>query len=352
MKSLLVLLIVVQFVLACVATENNGFKIPLHEHRLSADIVKARQAVFVKNNKFAEGGVFKTDYLSADLFIGTPAQYFEVAVSNGLSDAWVFDINATKQYPDRSNGYNATESKTSKALNKQFELEDGFFYVSGSWYKDTMNFDGIHITQSFGSVLNTGAPFITANGTFGLSHRAPEYYEQGNPAAPIDQLLSKFQDKKFTLYLKSYQYQYYPKYNIPDSFLTLGARDDYCKTSPVTIQLESNELDDRYVANVDYFKYGSQTFNAPGSVSFDIGVSSLLFPRNELNRVIKLIGAKFDSSLGLYTYPCSEINELGLIEFGIQTYSFLITSYDYLINIGSNNGQCVLALEPNNPEQL
>ncbi|KAG5355914.1 Candidapepsin-6 [Yarrowia sp. B02] len=96
------------------------------------------------------------------LGLGTPAQWFDVALDTGSPYTWVRAMGEEGQF-------NSSESSTYKFVNWDFTAHYGDgSYSSGAWVKDTLSVGGVTLDQfQFGTANKTRGPQIFAMGPLG-----------------------------------------------------------------------------------------------------------------------------------------------------------------------------------------
>ncbi|RCK67129.1 Candidapepsin-1 [Candida viswanathii] len=142
----------------------------------AAAIVAKRQTVPVtlKNEQIT---------YAADITVGSNAQKQTVIIDTGSSDLWVVDQGATCQRKSGSQAadfckdqgtYTPSSSSSSQNLGTPFSITYGDRSGSqGTWYKDTIGFGGVSITdQQFADVTSTSIN----QGIMGIGYKTNEAY--------------------------------------------------------------------------------------------------------------------------------------------------------------------------------
>jgi cathepsin D len=367
MKILLLLAFVVVGALAASLEQNDDelIQIELEQKHLGLDALKVRQAKkLAKLGKSARAlpkyhhqklldVPFKNDYITASVNLGNQGPY-NVAFSTGQTRLWVVGTKVSAGVPTNHNYYDPSKSTTSTNMNKNFADIDSTVSINGNWYTDTFQYGKAKIkNQAFGvadTVSVTDDLVFPVDGVFGINHLSSSAYSQnGEPVAPIDNLLHPLIKKTVTVFLDKLVP---PSQGMAKGSITLGGFDKaHCDGS------QSNTIDLTYLGDYRFVspEYGVQysTYQSYSNyyVYFDSGVSTLQLPTEDLSGIYDLMLPDYDWDTGMYTVDCSSISSLSAISINIDNNYIVINPQQYVVDLDLDGGACAVALgavDPNN----
>ncbi|KAF7559151.1 hypothetical protein G7046_g5003 [Stylonectria norvegica] len=262
--------------------------------------------------------------------IGTPAQTFNLNVDTGSSDLWVFSTDTAKSQSAGHQLYRPSKSNSSRkisGLNWNVRYADGAG-ASGIVYKDRVQLGGTFVdsqaVQSAVQVSDDISSDTFSDGILGLGLNGANTVRPTQQKTYADNVKSKLAQPLFTANLQkgkagSYNFGYIDRsqYSGGIHYTKIDSGNLFWKFSVSGYQIGSN----RYVAN-----------NWPAIV--DTGTSLLLVPSGIVKSYYaKVSGAQFESSLGLYTFPCA--SKLPDFYFGVGTYRGKVPGF--YINYGRSS---------------
>jgi len=295
-------------------------------------------------------GDYYDDFYLENITLGTPPQTFQIVPDTGSSNLWVIDANkctaqACMGYPNSGytkHRFDSTKSTTFKNNGQFFSIQ----YGSGSCY-GTLGVDVLGLvsgltypTQTFGLAQSIAQVFgyQPIDGIMGLGW--PQLAVD-NVVPPMQNLLPSMTQGLFTVWLDR-------KVKIDmggqAGQITYGGVDTTnCAASPSYVPLTSLTY---WQFALDSFSIGSYSNAASVQVISDTGTSWLGGPQADIDAIVSATNAQYDADEGLYTVPCTAMNDNSLpnLVFTIGGMQYTIPPLEYILDLELGNGQCALTI--------
>ncbi|OHF01651.1 endothiapepsin [Colletotrichum orchidophilum] len=244
---------------------------------------------------------YDVEYLSP-VQIGTPPQTLNLDFDTGSSDLWVFSTSTPASERNGQTVYDPSKSTTASRLSGatwSISYGDGSS-SSGIVYKDTVTVGGLAISgQAVEAATTVSDSFTTESDLDGLLGLG---FSNGNTVGPVQQTTffdtakSKLDSYVFTADLKHGKAG---KYNF-------GYIDSTAYTGSIAYASVNSENGWWQFTSPGY-QIGSASYVTKSVTGIaDTGTTLLLLPQAIVTAYYsKISGAKYDSSQGGYTFPCS-----------------------------------------------
>ncbi|WYZ44650.1 hypothetical protein EsH8_VII_001086 [Colletotrichum jinshuiense] len=256
---------------------------------------------------------YDVEYLSP-VQIGTPAQTLNLDFDTGSSDLWVFSTSTPSSQRNGQTVYDPSKSTTASRLSGatwSITYGDGSS-SSGIVYKDTVTVGGLTVTGQAVEAASTVSDSFTSesdlDGLLGLGFSNINTVEPTQQNTFFDTAKSSLTSPLFTADLKHGKAG---KYNF-------GYIDTTAYTGSVTYTTVSS-ANGWWQFTSSGYQVGSASFVSSSITGIaDTGTTLLLLPSAVVTAYYKQItGAKYDSSQGGYTFPCSAT--IPAFTFGVGT---------------------------------
>uniref|UniRef100_A0A914XFV1 Peptidase A1 domain-containing protein n=1 Tax=Plectus sambesii TaxID=2011161 RepID=A0A914XFV1_9BILA len=275
--------------------------------------------------------------------LGTPQQQFIVVLDTGSSNLWVPD--STCKACKHKHLYDNTKSSTFKDDGTKWSIEYGDgSNAHGIQAYETVCFGAIGTSQLCVPNTNFGRATVVkgfnqdaADGILGLAFQS---LSVNNVVPPlINAVNQKLIDQPlFTVWLTKNG----PVEGVRGGVFTYGAIDT-TNCGPV--------LAYQPLSSATYWQFriagvaiGTTTINTKSvDVISDTGTSFLGGPKTVLDAIAAPIGARYDSSQGLYFVDCNPSTTPDIV-FTIGTNTYNIQKQNYIVDFGG--GQCAMAMFP------
>jgi len=291
---------------------------------------------------------FHNNHYLANFSLGSPSKKFQLAIHTGSTTLWVFD-----QQIDPINGYVASASKTNNLLKvPEFFDTSGDTVYKGQTYTDLLEINGLtYSNQSFGVIekVEEDGELLKADGMLGLNW-AFDAKDRSKDEMPILNLLPQLDQPLYSLWLERAQKPNQPARGL----LTLGGLDskncqsnvDYVPATKSGYWQATFQIDS--VSIGDYMSGKDEKFTG----ILDSG-SPFIHAENKAHYAFfKQINAAFDESLNMYTVECSKKSSLPEWSFKIGGKEYKIKAEQYLLELGSKEDKCALAIQSYPSEQF
>ncbi|OLN81499.1 Endothiapepsin [Colletotrichum chlorophyti] len=244
---------------------------------------------------------FDIEYLSP-VQIGTPAQTLNLDFDTGSSDLWVFSTSTPTSQRNGQTLYDPSKSSTASRLSgATWSITYGDGSSSGGVvYKDTVTVGGLTVTGQAVEAASTVSDSFTdesdLDGLLGLGFSNINTVEPTQQKTFFDTAKSKLDAPVFTADLKHGKAG---KYNF-------GYIDSSAYTGSITYT-PVNTANGWWQFTSTGYQVGSASFVSSSVTGIaDTGTTLLLLPSSIVTAYYKQIsGARYDSSQGGYTFPCS-----------------------------------------------
>ncbi|EQB55064.1 hypothetical protein CGLO_05040 [Colletotrichum gloeosporioides Cg-14] len=244
---------------------------------------------------------YDVEYLSP-VQIGTPAQTLTLDFDTGSSDLWVFSTSTPSSQRNGQTVYDPSKSSTASRLTGatwSISYGDGSS-SSGIVYKDTVSVGGLSVTgqavEAASKVSSSFSEESDLDGLLGLG------FSSINTVSPTQQK-TFFETAKSKL--DAYLFTADLKHNTPGKY-NFGYIDSSAYTGAITYVSIDNS-DGWWQFTSSGYSVGSASFTSTSLNGIaDTGTTLLLLPQSVVTAYYaKISGAKYDSSQGGYTFPCS-----------------------------------------------
>ncbi|KAF6809078.1 endothiapepsin precursor [Colletotrichum sojae] len=241
------------------------------------------------------------EYLSP-VQIGTPAQTLVLDFDTGSSDLWVFSTSTPASQRNGQTVYDPSKSSTASRLTGaswSISYGDGSS-SSGVVYKDTVSVGGLSVTgQAVEAATKVSSSFSeesNLDGLLGLGFSSINTVSPTQQKTFFETAKSKLDAFLFTADLK---------HDTPGKY-NFGYVDAAAYTGAITYVPIDNS-DGWWQFTSSGYQVGSAAFTTTSLNGIaDTGTTLLLLPQSVVTAYYKQItGAKYDSSQGGYTFPCS-----------------------------------------------
>ncbi|TEA12725.1 Endothiapepsin [Colletotrichum sidae] len=246
---------------------------------------------------------YDIEYLSP-VQIGTPAQTLVLDFDTGSSDLWVFSTSTPSSQRNGQTVYDPSKSSTASRLTGatwSISYGDGSS-SSGIVYKDTVSVGGLSVTgqavEAASKVSSSFSEETNLDGLLGLGFSSINTVSPTQQKAFFETAKSKLDSYVFTADLK---------HGTPGKY-NFGYIDAAAYTGAITY-VPINNADGWWQFTSSGYQVGSAAFTSTSLNGIaDTGTTLLLLPQTVVTAYYKQIaGAKYDSSQGGYTFPCSAI---------------------------------------------
>ncbi|GKT64158.1 secreted aspartic proteinase precursor [Colletotrichum tofieldiae] len=318
------------------------YKAPLPED-LAAVVANISAAGLVQR---ATGSVaanpqeYDIEYLSP-VQIGTPAQTLNLDFDTGSSDLWVFSTSTPASQRNGQTVYDPSKSSTASRLSgATWSISYGDGSSSGGIvYKDTVSVGGLSVTGQAVEAASTVSDSFTSesdlDGLLGLGFSNINTVEPTQQTTFFDTAKSKLTAPLFTADLK---HNKAGKYNF-------GYIDTAAYTGSIAYT-SVNSANGWWQFTSSGYQVGSNSFVTSSITGIaDTGTTLLLLPNAVVTAYYsKITGAKYDSSQGGYTFPCSAT--VPSFTFGVGTARVTIPG-SYLNYAPISTSTCFGGLQSN-----
>ncbi|UQC87582.1 endothiapepsin [Colletotrichum lupini] len=274
---------------------------------------------------------YDVEYLSP-VQIGTPAQTLNLDFDTGSSDLWVFSTSTPASQRNGQTVYDPSKSSTASRLS-------GATCSSGIVYKDTVTVGGLTVTGQAVEAASTVSDSFTSesdlDGLLGLGFSNINTVSPTQQTTFFDTAKSKLDSFLFTADLK---HGTAGKYNF-------GYIDSTAYTGSITYT-SVNSANGWWQFTSSGYQVGSASFVSSSVTGIaDTGTTLLLLPQAIVTAYYaKITGAKYDSSQGGYTFPCSAT--VPSFTFGVGTARITIPA-SYMNYAPISTSTCFGGLQSN-----
>jgi len=303
------------------------------------DIYNARKALREKNGVDVSSAEHLKDYMDlsyyGEICIGTPCQSFKVVFDTGSSNLWVpskkcywFNLACRLH-----NKYDSTASDTYIKNGTNFSIAYGTGSCSGFISQDTVGVADIQVTgQHFGEALREPLKdpifvFAKFDGILGMAYQS----------LAVKRTVPWFQNAFHQGLVKENKFGFWINRDMDSSdggeLYLGGSNSDHYSGSftctPVTRK-------DFWQFKVDAGNVGSGSFCSGGcSAIADTGTSLIYGPKDEIEKISRVIGATYSSKSEEYIIDCSKIPTLPTVTFTIEGKQFELTGEQYVLQTSS-----------------
>nr|ALC78842.1 aspartyl proteinase-1 [Dermanyssus gallinae] len=279
------------------------------------------------------------NYMDAQYYgpisIGSPPQPFQVVFDTGSSDLWVPSSKCplTNIACLLHNKYHSDKSSTYVKNGTEFKIQYGSGAVSGVLSADTVDLNGMRVTnQTFAEIMReSGLGFIAGkfDGILGMGY--PTIARGGLPV--FDQMVAQnvIDQAVFTFFLTRDP-------NHPTgSELVLGGIDP---------KHHKGEITYTPVTRKGYWQFGVDKIAVSGhsdelckggcQAIADTGTSLIAGPTKEVTKLNELIGAAPFIG-GEYIVNCKNLPNMPNIEFTISNRTFVLTPDEYILKMSQGS---------------
>jgi len=271
------------------------------------------------------------------IMAGTPGSQEEVIFDTGSSNLWV-PIHTTKEAdPKGKNLYDHSKSSTYKPNGKTFEIQYGSGPVSGFLSEDTFEWAGLTLSNfTFAEIDNLAGlgQAYTASPMDGILGMAFSSISSSHTPAPMENLVKSGQlsEQSFAFYLGGGE-------NGIKSELVFGGTDtSHYKGDFTYVNLNAETY---WQISLDKIKVNGKTAGSASNAIVDSGTSLIAGPQEDLEQIIKKVGAKVDPQQGLYTVAC---DNGATVTFTLGGSDFSLGISD--LTLAKQGNECLLGLQP------
>ncbi|XP_037270662.2 lysosomal aspartic protease isoform X1 [Rhipicephalus microplus] len=286
-----------------------------------------------------------------DLSIGTPPQYFRILFDTGSSDLWVPSIKCSEN--ERICGlhqlYNSAKSCTYEHNGTRVGLVYGSGPVHGEVVLDVVTIGNHSVKrQAFVQSDNrrgTAFAYAKFDGILGLAY--PEISVLG--ATPVfDNMIQQgiVRDPVFSVFLKRGAGALGTPTGIDGGEICFGGVDKAHYSGELFYVPVSKK--GYWQLALDSVKFGIDNFCTQGCQAIiDTGSSAITGPSDDVDRIIRLLGATPYSS-GLHQVECVLVNKLPTLTFIIGGRSLEVRPEDYIVKLRQGyRTSCVVFIKSN-----
>ncbi|SPP79963.1 cathepsin D [Drosophila guanche] len=255
-------------------------------------------------------------------------QPFTLQFDTGSSDLWIPNANCTTCAKTCDNSvFQAAKSKSFVANGTAFKITYGIGEVSGVLATDTVSIGQISIkNQGFGLVSQTDT-CSSFDGVLGLAYPAVALTRQKPPFYQM--IEQKLVDQPiFSFHLKS---------NTTDggSLILGGSNSSLYHGSLTHVNVTEQKL---WKFTMDYIGFPSRKCRRCNGCNaiMDSGTSLLVGPTEDITQLNRKIGAKYNTTNGLWEVQCARIKYLPVLELGIAGKKFHVRPQEYIIAYEDN----------------
>ncbi|GFO36826.1 cathepsin d-like aspartic protease [Plakobranchus ocellatus] len=269
--------------------------------------------------------------------IGTPAQEFNVIFDTGPSLMWIPSSHHEPDYeelPEYHRQYNNDSSSTYKSTGKPFAITYNAGLVTGYVGQDSVTVAGLTVeNQMFGEAalyLDTFAN-TSIDGMVGLGFRKKSSSKETNL---LDNMVSQglLQAPIFSLYLKRLGID-----GGRESHLTLGGvNPDFFTGDFIFADLTAPDKWQFKIDRIQLMNGADTLLESESQVEIVSNSAMIDGPYREVNLLNTKLGATrivVPGAYEMYTFECSEVDNLPDVEFVINGKTLSLSSKDYVIKV-------------------
>ncbi|KAM4047759.1 gastricsin-like [Anomaloglossus baeobatrachus] len=277
--------------------------------------------------------MYMDTYYYGQISIGTPPQNFLVLFDTGSSNLWVPSSNCQSEACGNHNVFNPSQSSTYTSNGQQFTMSYGSGSVSGVFGYDTVNVQGLTITnQEIGlTYTESGSSFYYSkfDGIFGMAYPA---MSAGGATTVMQGMLQQnlLNYPIFSVYMSSQSGE-----------VIFGGVDNSLYSGQITWAPVAQEV--YWLIGIDEFAVNGQATGwcSQGCQAIvDTGTSPLTIPQQYMGTLLQYLGAQQEN--GEFVVDCNNVQNLPSISFTINGNQFPIPASGY---INQYNGYCSVAVE-------
>ncbi|KAL6452723.1 SAPT1 Candidapepsin [Candida maltosa Xu316] len=272
---------------------------------------------------------------AADITIGSNKQKQTVVIDTGSSDLWVVDANAQCQqnFCKQDGTFDPSSSTSAQNINQDFSIEYGDLTSSqGTFYKDTVGFSGISITnQQFADVTSTSVD----QGILGIGFTADESNGSGYDNVPVTLKKQGIIDKNaYSIYLNSA--------DATSGTIIFGGVDnakysDSLVTLPVTSDAELR-------VELDSIEIGGSTVTTSVDPVLDSGTTITYFSQDIADKLATFVNGQWNDDYQAYISDC---DVSGDVVFNLAKGLKITVPLSELIINESEAGICLFGVSRN-----
>ncbi|XP_078514909.1 pepsin A-like [Lissotriton helveticus] len=268
-----------------------------------------------------------TNYMDSSYYgaisIGTPAQQFNVIFDTGSSNLWVPSNKCTSDSCSNHNVFNPAASSTFNAINESLSIAYGTGSMTGVLASDTVQVEGITVTNQVFGLSETEADFfyyMQFDGILGLGY--PSISSDG--VTPVfdsmwnEQLIPQ---NLFSVFLSSN--------SAVGSVVTFGGYEpSYYSGSLNWVPVSSEGY---WQINLDSITINGNVVACNGGCQaiVDTGTSLIAGPSTDIANIQKDIGATLNAD-GEYAVNCNTMGSLPAIIFTINGVQYPLSEKAYI----------------------
>lgn len=288
----------------------------------------------------------ETDYddliYVAEIWLGTPAQKYEVVMDTGSSNLWVPNEGCTAKGCVGKNMFDSTASSSYVKNGKSFFILYGTGSAYGFLGQDIFCFGNTGLCydkQVFGQATHVAA-FFASSPIDGICGMAFESIAVDGVVPPFINVMDSLDKPYFTFWMTADG----PVEGQVGGRITYGGLDaENCSPTVTWTKLSHKTY---YEFEMDGGKVGTETLSG-GNVISDTGTSLIAGPQADVDKIGKALGGKWDATQGVYTIGC---NSTGLadVTFTIDGNDYPVTQKNYLVSTGNpaDPNECMLGFQP------
>ncbi|KAJ1121243.1 hypothetical protein NDU88_009361 [Pleurodeles waltl] len=268
-----------------------------------------------------------TNYMDASYYgaisIGTPAQQFNVIFDTGSSNLWVPSNTCNSDSCSNHNMFNPAASSTFKSINESLSIAYGTGSMTGVLASDTVQVEGITVTNQVFGLSETEADFfyyMQFDGILGLGY--PSISSDG--VTPVfDNMWSEqlIPQNLFSVFLSSN--------SAVGSVVTFGGYESSYYSGSLNWVPVSDE--GYWQINLDSITINGNVVACSGGCQaiVDTGTSLIAGPDTDIANIQKDIGATLNAD-GEYAVNCKTMGSLPEIIFTINGVQYPLSEKAYI----------------------
>lgn len=280
-----------------------------------------------------------------EISLGTPPQVFKLALDTGSHQLMIFSKECSNFISDAvPETYDSSRSLTFIDLNRRSVITYGNGFGLGCHVnQDTFRLGDLEVlNQEFGEVnmVFNVESMSTLQFQSGILGMAPIYYDKNEHPGPAPLLASIFNQTKWVFAVRIENWK-------QDGVLTIGGFDESLPLDEIKyFPLHGEEFWEIKFNSINIGDKKVSTKHKAFCTMLDTGACTLAFPEEITKEIFKLIGAKYDPNLGIYsTVPCGNGAPVYAITLAISGSSITIKPTDYLVKVTTTaSGQSMCAV--------
>ncbi|KAG5370890.1 putative aspartic-type endopeptidase opsB [Yarrowia sp. E02] len=305
-------------------------------------------------------------YYQVSVSIGSPPQEFALSLDTGSSDMWVPSANNNEclnpLFTSRGGSCGATKNIFNRMISSTFSAINDFFYISygdatsayGTWGKDTLNFNGLTLTDyTFGVASGT----TSTTNVFGIGLKG---LQASNDAIPEHPEAPKFTYSNLPYRLAEEGYINTPSYSLyldsmdaASGTIIFGGVDSSKMQGPLTLHPLINFHPENHADAVSFFITLDSVdlvggaplnmLNVTSAALLDSGATLTFLPPSAYATLADRLQLKVDSVTGTTVGNCSLGSAGEYLEYSFQGTKIRVPVSSLLDPIKRHDGSAVVS---------